>query len=101
MGMNNSDYGGGIPVTALWRSDLGIAIGHVSLHPELVSLPVDNRNETGNAIISMTKTYEEDEYVTLMPGETISSIEGFVQMYEGDCFLPLRRFSEYMQKSGL
>ncbi len=101
MGMNNSDYGGGIPVTALWRSDLGIAIGHVSLHPELVSLPVDNRNETGNAIISMTKTYEEDEYVTLMPGETISSIEGFVQMYEGDCFLPLRRFSEYMQKSGI
>lgn len=101
MGMNNSDYGGGIPVTALWRTDLGIAIGHVSLHPELVSLPVDNRNDTGNAIISMTKTYDEDEYVTLMPGETISSLEGFVQMYEGDCFLPLRRYSEYMQKSGI
>lgn len=101
MGMNNSDYGGGIPVTALWKTDLGIAIGHVSLHPELVSLPVDNRNDTGNAIISMTKTYDEDEYVTLMPGETISSLEGFVQMYEGDCFLPLRRYSEYMQKSGI
>lgn len=99
MGMNNSDYGGGIPVTCLWRSDLGIAVGHVSLHPELVSLPVDNRNETGNAIVSMSKDY--DEYVTLQPGDTISTLEGFVQLYEGDCFHPLRKYSEFMQKSGI
>lgn len=99
MGMNNSDYGGGIPVTCLWRSDLGIAVGHVSLHPELVSLPVDNRNETGNAIVSMSKDY--DEYVILQPGDTISTLEGFVQLYEGDCFHPLRKYSEFMQKSGI
>lgn len=99
MGMNNSDYGGGIPVTCLWRSDLGIAVGHVSLHPELVSLPVDNRNETGNAIVSMSKDY--DEYVILQPGDTISTLEGFVQLYEGDCFQPLRKYSEFMQKSGI
>lgn len=99
MGMNNSDYGGGIPVTCLWRPDLGIAIGHVSLHPELVSLPVDNKNETGNAIISMDMTF--DEYKTLLPGDTISTLPGFVQLYQGDCFNPLRRYSEYMQKSGI
>lgn len=99
MGMNNSDYGGGIPVTCLWRSDLGIAVGHVSLHPELVSLPVDNRNETGNAVVSMSKDY--DEYVILQPGDTISTLEGFVQLYEGDCFQPLRKYSEFMQKSGI
>lgn len=99
MGMNNSDYGGGIPVTCLWRSDLGIAVGHVSLHPELVSLPVDTRDITGNAIISMDQAF--DGSITLPPGDSISTLHGFVQMYEGDCFLPLRRYSEYMQKSGI
>lgn len=99
MGMNNSDYGGGIPVTCLWRRDLGIAVGHVSLHPELVSLPVDNRNETGNATVSVHKDF--DEYVILQPGDTISTLEGFVQLYEGDCFHPLRKYSEFMQESGI
>ena len=40
MGMNNSDYGGGIPVVCLWRRDAGVMVGHLSPHPELVSLPV-------------------------------------------------------------
>jgi len=40
MGMNQSDYGGGIPVTDLWRKDGGIAVGHIEPFPREVSLPV-------------------------------------------------------------
>ncbi|MDR1203188.1 MAG: alpha-galactosidase [Tannerellaceae bacterium] len=99
MGMNNSDYGGGIPVTCLWRSDQGIAIGHVSMRPELVSLPVEKNSDAENATISMEIVY--DDIKTLMSGDTISSLLSFVQLYEGDCFKPLRQYSEFMQKSGI
>ncbi len=99
MGMNNSDYGGGIPVTCLWRSDIGIAIGHVSKHPELVSLPVEKKSDSENATIAMEIVY--DDIRTLMPGDTISSLLSFVQLYEGDCFNPLRQYSEFMQRSGI
>jgi len=98
MGMNDSDYGGGIPVTCVWRPDLGIAIGHVSSQPELVSLPVDKRS-VNHTFVSME--YAFDNEMKLLPGDTISSLEGFVQLYEGDCFKPLRRYSEFMQKSGI
>src|SRR5579884_1348259 len=40
MGMNASDYGGGTPVTDVWRRDVGIAVGHLEMNPKLVSLPV-------------------------------------------------------------
>jgi len=99
MGMNNSDYGGGIPVTCLWRPDLGIAIGHLSLHPELVSLPVDKKDPSENATISIRKVYDEPQQ--LLPGKTISTLPSFIQLFEGDCFVPLSRYSAYMQKSGI
>ena len=41
MGMNDSDYGGGVPVTCLWRRDAGLEIGHLEPVPQLVSLPVE------------------------------------------------------------
>ncbi len=52
MGMNNSDYGGGIPVTDLWRPDQGIAIGHSELTPKLVFLPVsvDSTSDDSNRV---------------------------------------------------
>lgn len=99
MGMNDSDYGGGIPVTCLWRTDLGIAIGHTSLHPELVSLPVQKKEDVENATVSMEYVFNKTK--ELLPGDTISSLPGFVQMYEGDCFHPLRQYSVYMQKAGI
>ena len=99
MGMNDSDYGGGIPVTCLWRPDMGIAIGHLSLHPELVSLPVEKKKESKNATIAMEHLY--DDVKALMPGDTLSSLLSFVQLYEGDCFKPLRQYSAFMQRSGI
>lgn len=99
MGMNDSDYGGGIPVTCLWRPDMGIAIGHLSLQPELVSLPVEKKKESKNANIAMEHLY--DDVKALMPGDTISSLLSFVQLYEGDCFKPLRQYSAFMQRAGI
>ncbi len=53
MGMNDSDYGGGIPMTDIWRPDYGIAIGHAEIVPKLVSLPVkvDSYNHTADISI--------------------------------------------------
>ena len=62
--MNNTDYGGGIPVVDLWRKDAGIAIGHTELIARMVSLPVNkdkyddfvkidlNMNIPGNLVTS-------------------------------------------------
>lgn len=99
MGMNNSDYGGGIPVTCLWRSDMGIAVGHVSLNPELVSLPVKKSKYENNAKIGIEQKYSAMK--VLLKGDTLSTLQTFVQLYKGDCFVPLRKFSEFMQKSGI
>ena len=37
--MNSTDYGGGTPVSDIWRRDVGIAIGQLERVPKLVSLP--------------------------------------------------------------
>ena len=99
MGMNNSDYGGGIPVTDIWRSDAGIAIGHTSLHPELVSLPVDMKYKNQKVSIGVEKNLGED--FTLNPGKSLETLETFVMLHSGDCFNSLRRFSELMQAKGM
>ena len=99
MGMNNSDYGGGIPVTDIWRSDEGIAIGHISLHPELVSLPVNMKYKKGKVSIGVVKNLGDD--FTLAPGESLETLETFVILHSGDCFNSLRRFSELMQAKGM
>ncbi len=69
MGMNNSDYGGGIPVSDVWRKDIGFAVGHVSLQPELVSIPVKMENAK-YAESWVEKSFDEDKY-ELKNGETL------------------------------
>ena len=99
MGMNNSDYGGGIPVTDIWRSDAGIAIGHTSLHPELVSLPVDMKYENQKVSIGVEKTLGDD--FSLAPGESLETLETFVMLHSGDCFNSLRKYGQLMRAKGM
>lgn len=99
MGMNNSDYGGGIPVADIWRSDIGIAIGHASMHPELISLPVDAKYKRGQASISAEKHF--DNGYELSPGDSFETLETFALLHSGDCFNSLRQFSQYMQAKGI
>jgi|WetSurMetagenome_2_1015567.scaffolds.fasta_scaffold19142_2 alpha-galactosidase len=99
LGMNSSDYGGGIPVIDLWRKDGGIAIGHTEIVPKMVSLPVEMKKNATTASISV-----EDEFInadTLHPGDTLNTFGTFISLHNGDYFSTLRRFSLYMQKKGI
>ena len=99
MGMNNSDYGGGVPVTDIWRRDAGIAVGQTELVPKLVSLPVSWSKNDSFASIKVEYNYLESR--NLLPGDTLSTFETFVSVHKGDCFATLREYSDYMQKKGI
>jgi alpha-galactosidase len=99
MGMNNSDYGGGIPVIDLWRKDAGIAIGHTELVPKLVSLPVEMEKKSASADIGVE--YEFTTPDTLHAGDTLTTLGTFVSIHHGDFFHTLRQYSLFMQKKGI
>jgi alpha-galactosidase len=99
MGMNASDYGGGIPVIDLWRKDAGIAIGNTETVAKLVSLPVDYDKYATAATIGIEYEFPEEEI--LKPGDTLSTFETFVSVHQKDCFASLRNFSAYMQTKGI
>ncbi len=99
MGMNNSDYGGGIPIVDVWRSDVGIAIGHTTMYPQLVSLPVEREFSSDKTSISIEKNYA-DGY-DLEPNESLETLSTFVSTHEGDCYRSLDGFTKYMVAKGL
>ena len=99
LGMNDSDYGGGIPVSALWRKDYGIAVGHTSLTPELISLPIIYEADNTFANLQVTKEFLDTESVA--PKQELQLLETFISVYNGDCFKPLSTFSTYMKTKGL
>jgi len=95
MGMNNSDYGGGIPVLDLWRRDTGIAIGLRENVTRLVNMPVQmNLHDT---YASMGIEYEYPKAVYFKKNDTIRTFSTFISIHKGDFFVPLKQFSRYMQ----
>jgi alpha-galactosidase len=99
MGMSNSDYGGGIPLTCLWRKDAGVSLGHISDVPQLISLPVNMKKEDKRAKICMERNMRDS--VVIPAGHSFSTITSFVHVYSGDCFMPLREYSALMAKRGI
>jgi alpha-galactosidase len=99
MGMNNSDYGGGIPVVNVWRKDAGIATGHIELVPKLVSLPVEYNEYDDFATIGIEKTFEDA--VILSTGDTLDTYETFISLHAGDCFSVLKGYSGILRSKGL
>lgn len=99
MGMNASDYGGGIPVIDLWRKDAGIAVGHAETVAKLVSLPIDYDKYATTANISIEYEYPREEIVA--PGDTLTTFETFISVHQKDCFVTLSNFSNYMQTKGI
>ena len=71
MGMNGSDYGGGTPVTCLWRRDAGLAIGHLEPVPQRVSLPVEKKAGENTATVSLVKEF--DAPVVLEDGASLET----------------------------
>ena len=99
MGMNNSDYGGGIPVVDVWRKDAGIATGHIELVPKLVSFPVQYNKDDDFATIGIEKTFKDE--VILSPGDTLDTYETFISLHTEDCFSVLERYSGILRSKGL
>lgn len=102
MGMNNADYGGGIPVVDVWRPDGGVAIGQAEAFPVLVSLPVRCDVNDSSASIAVHYNYEgKEQQLRLRPGDTLHAFETFVSVHPGDCFYALRGYGRYLQKKGI
>lgn len=99
MGMNNTDYGGGIPVIDIWRPDQGIAIGHAELVPRLVSLPVEIDPYETTASVHIEMEYENPH--TLKQGDTLKTDETFVTVHSGDYYTPLKKYGELLRAKGL
>ena len=72
MGMNATDYGGGTPVSDVWRKDVGLAVGHVEMVPKLVSLPVEMEDSTGAHTKVVYKVDRE-----LKSGESLTTFQTF------------------------
>ncbi len=99
MGMNASDYGGGIPVIDLWRRDDGLAIGLTEPEAKLISLPIDYDAYATTAKISLE--YSFPDVKSMAPGDTIHTFETFVSVHEKDCFATLQNYGAYMQTKGI
>ena len=99
MGMNNSDYGGGVPVVCLWRRDAGVMVGHLEPNPVLVSLPVSKKAGEAFATVGIVKEY--DTPYMLHPGETLETCEAFISLFTGDCFGALRNYAGLLEKKGV
>jgi len=95
LGMNNSDYGGGIPVVDLWQRDGGIAIGLFEPVLRMISMPVEWKRYDNK--VTMALHYNLPEPVVLEKGDTLKCFKSFRLAHEGDYFNALRIFSEYMQ----
>lgn len=95
LGMNNSDYGGGIPMISLWNAEKNVSVGLAEPCLETLSMPVRRKGNTARASILMNL----GEPVVLEPGDTLFALKQFVYNGKGDFFGPLRAFSEYMQET--
>ncbi|MCR5050987.1 MAG: alpha-galactosidase [Paludibacteraceae bacterium] len=95
LGMNNSDYGGGIPVLDLWQRDGGIAIGLFEPRLRMISMPVEWKRYDNK--VTMALRYDLPEAVELATGDTLTCFRAFRYTHTGDYFNALRVFSEYMQ----
>ncbi len=96
MGMNNEDYGGGIPVSDVWTRKWGIAIGHLQLRPERVEIPI-------KALPGHKANIHIDFVVntTLAPGDTLKTFETFILAHAGDCYNSLKEYANFLRKKGL
>jgi len=95
MGMSASDYGGGTPIVDVWRRDAGIAIGHLELTPELVSLPVSC--SASGVDLALTNSLDR----VLPPGAQFNTHETFVAAHAGDYFTVLELYRRMMAERGI
>jgi alpha-galactosidase len=96
LGMNATDYGGGTPVSDVWRRDVGIAIGHLERVPKLVSLPI-TMPDSSHATVALTMKTNN----SLRPGESFETLPTFVAVHQRDYFGAFKDYTAAMQKRGV
>jgi alpha-galactosidase len=106
MGMEASDYGGGTPIVDVWRRDCGLAVGHLEMTQELVSIPV--RREGTSVEVALTKELASREFGSdkvsaraLQPGEQLTTHETFIATHTGDYFAVLDSYRRIMADRGV
>ncbi len=95
LGMNDSDYGGGIPMVCIWTPEKNLSVGVAEASLKLVSMPVKRKGNHTEACI------REDfaNAKVLQPGDTLYSLQQFIlEGPKGDFFEPLRTFTRYMEQ---
>jgi alpha-galactosidase len=96
LGMTAEDYGGGTPVVDIWRSDCGVAVGHVEMVPKFVSMPVSMMSSREATLgVSYKKS------VTLKPGASVATFRTFVEVHNGDYFNGLVPYRQFMEHQGI
>ncbi|HET7269153.1 MAG TPA: glycoside hydrolase family 36 protein [Oleiagrimonas sp.] len=95
LGMDSSDYGGGIPVADIWRRDVGLAVGHVEPVARTLDMPV--RKTAGGAQMAIEST----RVSSLAPGQTLVTDHTLLAAHRGDYFAPLQQYRQYMKDEGI
>ncbi len=95
-GMNATDYGGGTPVSDVWRRDVGVGVGHLATVPLEVSLPV-TRASAAAAELGIEQTVSKE----VPPGESFTTPPTFVVVHRGDFFETLSTYRELMKARGV
>ncbi|MCR5561031.1 MAG: alpha-galactosidase [Bacteroidales bacterium] len=92
LGMNGSDYGGGIPMVCIWSRDRNLSVGIAEPCIKDASIPVSRRGKRTRAVVRQ----DFETPVVLAPGDTLHALKQFILESEGDFFNPLRTFAKYM-----
>lgn len=99
LGMNDTDYGGGIPMVNMWRRDGGVFTGISEMTLKLISMPVQWLPSDDYASVSLAYTLPRRR--TLAPGETFETYESFIGVHTGDFYNPLNSFTNLMESRGM
>ena len=95
LGMNHTDYGGGIPMVTLWRRDANLSVGLVEPNLKLVSMPIKKVRYEDFVTMSLLQEFEYP--VELAKDDTVETWNQFISVGKGDFFNPLSQFSKYME----
>lgn len=94
LGMNDSDYGGGIPMVSVWDARKCLSVGAAEPSLRLVSMPVKRKGNRTEACI-------RQEFATprvLHLGDTLHAVQQIIiEKDGGDFFEPLRDYAAYMK----
>lgn len=100
-GADRDPPGGGIPLLDLWGKEMGMAIAHISDRPEFVNLPIQTL-ANGSVQYAIEEPYSDQyESITLVEGETYSTIKNVVIVHSLDYFDALRSYAALLNAQGV